>query len=45
MVPQAIEINTDLGYSKTTDADMALSSSRDLDITMALSGSINHSDQ
>ena len=40
-----MDINTDPGYSRTTDADMALSSSADPDITMASGGSKDHLNQ
>lgn len=40
VVTRATDINTDPNYGKTTDPDMALSSSFGLDITMDLGGSI-----
>lgn len=44
VVTQAMDINTDSGYSKSLDPDMSLSSSLDWDITMTTGGSIGHSD-
>ena len=40
-----MDINTDPSYSKTSDADVAFSSSKDLDITMASGGNSGHSHQ
>lgn len=40
-----MDISTDLSCRRTTDPNMALSSSLGLDITMALGGSVGHSDQ
>lgn len=43
VVTQAMDINTDSGYSKSLDPDMSLSSSLDQDITMITGGSREHS--
>ena len=44
MVTRAIDINTDPGFSRTTDSNMALSYSAGPDITMALGSSPGYSD-
>ena len=44
MVPEATDINTDLGWGRVTDPDMALSNSPDPDNTMSPGGSRGHSD-
>jgi hypothetical protein len=40
-----MEINIDSTYSRNIDPDTAISSSIDLDISLALLGSADHSDQ
>ena len=44
VVTQMMDINTDSNCSRTTDLVMVGGSSLDLDVTMALVGSVGHSD-
>lgn len=45
MVQQAMDINTDVGSSRTIDSDMILGSSPDPNISMALGVSADHPHQ
>lgn len=41
---RCIDINTDPGYSRAMDPDVALDCSSGLDVTMTLISSVSHSD-